>query len=121
MSPLVLFAVDVPRTAAFYEVLLNGRTVEEGVCARVTSEIDEVLVHDIPADIAATIKIVSPPVAREDTPMKPVFTVDDVDATIARAEAHGGQTIGRGFTYEGRRYQDVLDPEGNVVQLRGDA
>jgi len=121
MSPLVLFALDVPRTAAFYESILGGHAVDEGACSRVTSEIDEVLVHDIPAEIAATIEIASPPVAREDTPMKPVFIVDDVDATIARAEAHGGQTIGRGFTYEGRRYQDLLDPEGNVIQLRGNA
>lgn len=74
--------------------------------------------HALPPRIARTISVTSPPRAREETPFKLVFEVDDV-AQVRRHLSQRGATMfeprasnsGPMGTCEG------LDPEGNVFQL----
>ena len=69
--------------------------------------------HAIPAEYARDISIASPPVAREETPIKLVFDVPDLEAARAHLAAHGATVR------EPRAWSacDVLDPEGNVFQI----
>ena len=60
--------------------------------------------------------IEDPPRWRADAAMKPVFYVDDLNATLARLEeldAHPADP----FEVGNLRLQDVADPEGNVIQI----
>lgn len=68
---------------------------------------------EIPPSVSSRIEIKDPPDARAETPVKPVFESAELIALCARLEAFGGQLLPQ------RRpgQQDVLDPEGNVVQL----
>jgi len=74
--------------------------------------------HTIPPRHAREISITTPPRAREETPFKLVFEVDDVAAmrrrlgtrggTMFEPRAAGGDPVGA---------CDGLDPEGNVFQI----
>jgi predicted enzyme related to lactoylglutathione lyase len=71
--------------------------------------------HAIPAEIASGIAIASPPVAREETPLKLVFEVPDLEAARAHLAAHGATVLAP----KPWGACDVLDPEGNVFQIAG--
>jgi len=119
MSSLVVFSIDVRRLAAFYETVLGLRPREEASGdIRLVNERDEVLIHSVPKKIAKDIVITSPPAPRESAPLKPVFDVVALDTALAHVEPTGGVVTSRGFTLDGLERRDVLDPDGNVIQLR---
>ena len=72
-----------------------------------------VALHAIPSSIAADILIASPPAAREDTPIKLIFEVPDLEVARAHLISHGAQMM------DIRPWGscDGLDPEGNVFQI----
>jgi hypothetical protein len=120
MSSLVIFSIDVGRLATFYEAILEVRpTVEPSGDIRLVGGGEEVLIHSIPQAIARNIEISSPPKARDGFPMKPVFNVDSLGEVLEVVEANGGVLTDNRFTFDGLTRHDVLDPDGNVVQLRG--
>jgi hypothetical protein len=119
MSALVVFSVDVGRLAAFYEAILEARPlVESSGDIRLVSDQEEVLIHSIPARIARTIEIISPPEPRDTSPIKPVFDVGSLESALEAVRATGGVVTDRQFSLEGLTRHDVLDPDGNVIQLR---
>jgi catechol 2,3-dioxygenase-like lactoylglutathione lyase family enzyme len=69
--------------------------------------------HAIPEEYAKDIALSSPAAAREETPLKLVFEVPDLDAARAHLAAHGAIVL------EKKPWGacDVLDPEGNVFQI----
>ena len=74
--------------------------------------------HTIPPRIARDISITSPPRAREETPFKLVFAVDDVAALRRRLSARGGTMFEPKPGGGGAPCScDGLDPEGNVFQI----
>lgn len=77
------------------------------------------IVHAIPAAIVKTILIQHPPVLREDAAMKLSFPVNALDRARIRVSEYGGMLSPDETTWSfaGRRYCDVYDPEGNVLQL----
>lgn len=72
--------------------------------------------HAIPAALAQAIEIASPPVPREQAPVKLIFEVDDVEAARERLESLGIQTLRRPWQNPGEAC-DAVDPEGNVFQF----
>jgi predicted enzyme related to lactoylglutathione lyase len=74
----------------------------------------------IPARIAAHIEIATPPLLREDTPIKLVFVVHSIAAARSVAPVHGGELNPPDTDWDlhGGRVCDGQDPEGNVIQLR---
>lgn len=68
--------------------------------------------HAIPSHIAENIEITQPPHAREDNPIKLIFEVDDLEARIASLESEGVKIIQRPWGA-----CDLIDPEGNIVQI----
>jgi predicted enzyme related to lactoylglutathione lyase len=119
MGSLVIFSVDVRRLADFYEAVLGVTPINDGSDdIRLRNEQEEVLVHSVPAAVAKTISIKSPPEARDSSSIKPVFDVDSLQAALESVELNGGVDTGRTFTMDGLTRHDVLDPDGNVIQLR---
>jgi predicted enzyme related to lactoylglutathione lyase len=117
----ILFAKDIKRMAEFYHEAL-GLPVLSDPKDSGWVELDtgggRLSLHAIPPRIARTISVTSPPRAREETPFKLVFEVDDVaqarrqlsqrGATMFEPKASGSGPMGT---------CDGLDPEGNVFQL----
>ena len=115
-----LYAVDVPRVAAFYVAVLGMKRhpAEDGFCT-LHSAVLELHVIAVPAAIAATITLTEPPQLREDTPIKLGFAVRSIAAARGAAPAYGGavEAVEREWEWEGVRRCDGHDPEGNVVAL----
>jgi len=78
----------------------------------------DILVHPVPAAIAETIEIHTPPEPLEGAAIKPVFDVRSLDRALETALANGGVDTGRTFRIDDLTFHDVLDPDGNVIQLR---
>lgn len=117
LATVILFAKDVARLRAFYGDLLGLSVIEDqpgwvrfdaGGCA--------VALHAIPAPIAAAITIEDPPVAREDTPIKLAFQVEDVALERERLIA-GCARMGELKRFGAVALCDGVDPEGNVFQI----
>lgn len=69
--------------------------------------------HAIPPHIAAGIAIDDPAKAREETPIKLIFEVADLDAARTQLARHGAQLM----PVSAWGACDGVDPEGNVFQL----
>jgi predicted enzyme related to lactoylglutathione lyase len=47
-----------------------------------------------------------------------VFDVESLEAALKQVKAKGGVDTGRAFSIDGLTRNDVIDPDGNVIQLR---
>ena len=117
----VLYAKDIARVGAFYaEVMsLTVAHAEEDHMV-LESATFQLAIVAIPARIAATIEIATPPVRRSETPIKLVFPVASIDTARVAAARRGGELnpAEREWQYQGSRVCDGHDPEGNVMQCR---
>ena len=119
VGSLVVLSVDVRRLANFYGAVLDVRPTDEGSGdIRLVNEREEVLVHSIPARIARTIVVSVPPEPRDGSALKPVFDVASLGVALEAVRAQGGVITDRSFSIDGMARHDVLDPDGNVIQLR---
>ena len=117
----VLYAKNLARVSAFYAQVCGLRTSPvENDHVVLESPAFQLVVLAIPEAIAATIAIATPPIRRENTPIKLVFFVDSIDAARECAVSLGGalNPSEREWRFEGGRVCDGYDPEGNVLQLR---
>lgn len=119
MGALVIFSVDVTRLASFYAAVLDARSVvEPSGDIRIFGDGEEVLIHSLPDAVAGGIEIAAPPAPRDGTPIKPVFDVGSLESSLRIVRTAGGVVTGRVFSLGGLTRHDVLDPDGNVIQLR---
>lgn len=116
---LFLYAKDLEAVARFYESVLDMRRLHA------TSEIVvlhadglQLVVHAIPAPIAATIHIQSPPEKRTETALKFFFTVPKLATVSALATALGGEVMAERWLGPGFIAANANDPEGNIFQIR---
>ena len=98
----MIFAKDMDRMVAFYRDGLGLRLIPETHQDR-WAEFDaggcRLALHAIPAAIAATIEIASPPRRRSNTPLKLVFQTADVEAARTHLLSQGAvmsEVSGRG-------------------------
>ncbi len=113
----MLFVVDLPRMEAFYREVVGLEPIEA------TRQVDWVefeteggapfALHAIPAHIAASIQVPSPPVPREQDSCKLTFATDDIGAELARLTGLGVMILHRPWGG-----WDAVDPEGNVFGVR---
>ena len=122
MGTLVIFAVNVKVVASFYEAVLGlsptPRPSDNKKDIRLGGKGLELLIHSIPPRIAKTIVIKSPPAPRDIAAMKPVFDVKSLSKVEEQVTLRGGVVTKVTFTLDGLTRRDVLDLEGNVIQLR---
>jgi predicted enzyme related to lactoylglutathione lyase len=116
---LFIYAKDLSRLADFYESILGLARVH------VTPEIVvlrapgiELVVHAIPASIAASITISDPPQHREDAALKFFFTVPSLAQARLAAAALSGEVLREQWSGAGFSACNAIDPEGNIFQVR---
>jgi catechol 2,3-dioxygenase-like lactoylglutathione lyase family enzyme len=113
----MIFAKDVERMTTFYRDGLGLRPVPgESSPGWVVFDAGgaRFALHAIPPDIAAGIHIEAPPEERSDTAIKLTFATDALDAICARLPGLGGSLR----PPRGSGARDVVDPEGNIIQLQ---
>ena len=114
-----IYAKDLPRLATFYAAVLGMRKVhaEDDIAVLASPDL-QLLVHRIPAHIAADIHIETPPVRREDCAIKFFATVQSLADAGTTAASHGGQLFDERCQGPGFIVCNAMDPEGNVFQVR---
>lgn len=118
---LVVYAKDLKAVSTFYKVLLGLSESEDGAGFKVLNGPGmELSVVGIPEALASSIRISSPPAAREETPLKCSFLVASLSHAVEKARAAGGsfKPLESAWSWRGMRHLDGHDPEGNVFQLR---
>jgi len=124
MSAAVLYARHLKAQVEFYESL--GLVVDEAKpddYAILIGDTLELSIVQIPEAIASQIEITTPPQIRESLPVKLVIDVESLDAAIKTVLAKGGLSpSNKGeWQFRSKLVRDVVDPEGNVIQLRSPA
>ena len=118
---LVIYAKDKDKVSDFYKRVLNLEIVESetGFILLQAGNLEIAIVR-LPEFLANEIVISSPPKLREDTPIKPLFTVQSIEQARAEAIDAGGQlkTTDSVWHWRGALQLDGWDPEGNIFQLR---
>ena len=112
MDRAILFVKDLNRMTTFYRDVIGFRPNEataRGDWIEFDAGGTAFALHAIPAHIASTISISTPPVARESHNCKLIFTTDDLDEEQARLEA-----AGVGILHRSWGGWDAVDPEGNI-------
>lgn len=122
LAHTLIFAAAHPRLAAFYAAVLEWPRTEpaEGFTIVGAPPAAGIAVHQAPPHALSAPPADAPLAWREDVALKPCFHVDDLDASCAAVEAHGGATK-PAWRWAGRRYVECADPEGNVFQLSAPA
>lgn len=118
---MVLFAKDKRRVSAFYQATLGLKAAEsEPSHDLLRGTTYEIVVHAIPREIAARIKITNPPAAREHAAFKPTFVVKSLSTVRDAAAKTGGflKPESEIWHFRGCSVLDGLDPEGNRVQFK---
>jgi catechol 2,3-dioxygenase-like lactoylglutathione lyase family enzyme len=120
----VLYVKDLDEMANFY-VAVVGLTPDPATDPDtddfriLTSVLWELTLVRIPTEVAATFEVTSPPARRADTPMKLSFEVSSLSAcqeAVARTKGRVDPDDAV-WRFRGSLHLDVIDPEGNVLQL----
>ena len=117
MTELVLWVDDLERASGFYEALLAlEKTVESTGYRQLASAFHKLHLHEVPTEYRNSESRDSGqyPV-REDAVMKPIFAVPSIGEALQRIA--GQANLGKSFGHDDKLMQDVIDPEGNVIQL----
>jgi predicted enzyme related to lactoylglutathione lyase len=120
-SGAVLYAKDVDRVVAFYSAVLGWRPADRsGDHVVLESPSFQLVVLQVPDDIASNIVVTVPPTRRVNAAIKLVFFVPSIANVRTSAEACGGilNPSEKEWSFQGARVCDGLDPEGNVLQFR---
>ena len=78
----------------------------------------QLVIHALPAEIAARVKIGTPPQRRADVALKFFVTVPAIAEAESAAQALGGQVFDERWQGPGFAACNAMDKEGNVFQLR---
>ncbi|NQE50503.1 hypothetical protein RB25_17510 [Herbaspirillum rubrisubalbicans] len=117
----VLFAKDVARLAAFYAQVL-AVVPKHAHAEKVVIEAEDFLlvIHAIAQDVATKVEISTPPVLRENVPVKLFLPVRSLKQARLSAQQLGGGMKPVEAEWSGPDFRacDGFDPEGNVVQFR---
>ncbi len=119
-SRIIVFVKDIQVMASFYQDVLGLSPIVSDETSADFIVLDagaiELCLHKIPTEFATHIHIENPAQARDATPLKLVFTVDDVAAYRDALLLKGVPMQARmhGDTYD---YCDGNDPEGNIFQI----
>ncbi|MEM7409622.1 MAG: VOC family protein [Myxococcota bacterium] len=117
---VLLFVKDLEAQERFYREVLGlepqdgPETSPDFVCLQADGM--ELALHRVPEAIADTLDIATPPEPRSGTPLKLIFSVEDVAATCARLSARGVR-LGELQRFGALEFCDALDLEGNVFQI----
>lgn len=121
-SGAVLFAKDVARLEEFYSTVLGLRaTARDDDHVVLESPHFQLVVHRLPREMASKIEPTAPPARRWSAAVKLVFFVPSIASVRAAVDALGGamESAEKEWPFQGLTVCDAIDPEGNVIQFRG--
>lgn len=80
----------------------------------------ELTIVQAPENIASQIAISSPPLPRSQNSIKLSVVVASIDGALEKIDSLGGisNTNFERWQYRGQMHHDVVDPEGNIIQLK---
>ncbi|MRW87667.1 hypothetical protein GJ698_26705 [Pseudoduganella sp. FT26W] len=117
----VLYAKDLAKMSMFYSEVAGLRvTHSESDHMVLESALFQLVLVAIPQKIAAEIEISTPPIRRENTPIKLVFYISSIAFARAVALQFGGELnpVEREWIFQEHKVCDGVDPEGNIAQFR---
>lgn len=121
-SGVLIYAKDVERLASFYEtVLAMSRAHDSPELVVLELPETQLVLHAIPAKIAASISITAPPARREQSALKPFFAIESISVARTAAARLGGEVFADEFSARGFNACNACDPEGNIFQVRENA
>lgn len=116
----VLYAKSLENLTQFY-LGIGGRQTDgsAGEFAVIANSGTELIILQVPNKIASQIVIENPPAMRSATPMKPILEATSIDEVLEVLPHLGGRPVPGANIWKFRQYlvQDIVDPEGNIVQL----
>lgn len=119
LSHVMVFCKDIERLARFYGAafdLTPEPSEDPGWRVLGSKKGAGIALHALPKDIADSIEITDPPYVREETCLKVCFEVSDLDAARRKLLDAGGQAKDP-WQWQGTRFCECADPEGNVIQI----
>jgi catechol 2,3-dioxygenase-like lactoylglutathione lyase family enzyme len=117
----VIYAKDKERLADFYTRTIGMVAVEDGDDFVVLeSSSTQLVIRNLPPDMAAKVTVDTPPVARTNAAIKPSFVVKSLRLACEAAIAAGGnaKSVDTLVSFLDHNVIDGCDPEGNVIQFR---
>jgi len=124
MSAAVLYARHLNRQVEFFAALgLTVDEIEPDDYAILVGDGLELSIVQIPEAIASQIEITTPPVIRASAPLKLAIDVESLDVAVKSVLDRGGLAPeqNRSWEFRSKIVRDVVDLEGNVIQLRAPA
>lgn len=114
---IVIFTGNRSRLADFYQAItgLEPHYTDDQVTVLRSSSF-ELVIHALDAEPPTA----HPPLAREDSYLKPFFPVKSLSETRQKAAELGGRLQDEGKEWEARGFRacEATDPDGNVIQFR---
>jgi catechol 2,3-dioxygenase-like lactoylglutathione lyase family enzyme len=122
LSRVILFALDVPSLAAFYQQALGLRPLPSEHSPEEWADLGSggarLALHRVPSPWRDDIDIADPPAVRHGSHHKPVFHVDNLAAACRELDAKGVlRAVAADRADDELVRCDFVDPEGNVFQL----
>ena len=116
---VLIYAKDLTGLAHFYEQVLGMKELHRRPDLIVLeSEVLQLVIHAIPAAIAAQVHISNPPQRRENVALKFFVTVPSIADAQKLTARLGGQVFEDSWQGPGFVVRNAMDCEGNVFQLR---
>lgn len=119
LAHVFVFVCDIERMVAFYTGAMGLRrddSSDAGFVIMRASLGADVALHQLPPEIIELVALQHPARWRDDTALKMSFQTDDLEAQRQAILDHGGQAK-EPWAWEGTRFCECTDPEGNVVQI----
>ena len=119
MSKIVLWVSDLEAQLDFYSSLFGVTNPhrEQGF-AEVADSTNSVFLHQLPAEYAAATPLTAQLNKQDEVAIKPVFTVANIEDAQSRTAHTFAAFANQSASYGDYTYRDVVDPEGNVIQLQ---
>lgn len=115
----ILYAKNLQRLSDFYQDLLDAQLLYIDAIHAVLQAIDvQLVIHAIPEAIAASIELQQPAVARTETAIKLFVSVPSLQQAAELAHRHQARLQTERWQGPGFVAANLIDPEGNVLQLR---
>lgn len=119
MSKALFWASDLKALADFYVLLLDASEKARGAdFIELLSEDNSVIVHQIPLEYLPEYSTEKHGQIRSDAAIKPIFTVASISLSLSRIDPEFRKPSGESFNYSNYLCQDLIDPEGNVIQIQ---
>lgn len=118
MTKIVLWVSDLDAQIEFYSNLLEIELVNRAQdFAELAGPFNSVLLHEPPVEYRASVPLRVQLAAQVEVAIKPVFLVEDLERARASVRRSLASFPRDEIAHGDSRFLDVVDPEGNVIQL----